>query len=118
MKLIIAGSRNFEDYELLKARVEALPFKVTQVISGNARGADQMGEWWAQQNEIELRVYPANWSKYGRAAGHIRNQEMARVGDVLIAFWDGKSKGTESMINYALDKGLEVVVEYINGGSN
>ena len=113
MKTIIAGSRDFQDYEKMKEVLDKLPWKVTQVISGNARGADQMGEWWAQQNEIELRIYPANWSRYGKAAGHIRNQEMARVGDALVAFWDGKSKGTESMIKYALDKRLEVVVEYI-----
>lgn len=113
MKLIIAGSRNFQDYEKLKAGVENLTFPITEVISGNARGADQMGEWWAQQKEIQVRVFPANWSQHGKAAGYIRNKEMANQADALIAFWDGKSKGTKHMIDIALDKGLTTVVEYI-----
>lgn len=113
MKTIIAGSRNFYDYDKMVETLARVPWKVTQVISGNAKGADQMGEWWAQEREIEVRVFPANWSKYGKAAGHIRNQEMANVGDALVAFWDGKSRGTESMIKYALEKGLKVIVEYI-----
>ena len=113
MKLIIAGSRNFEDYEVLKRRIDVLPFEITEIISGNARGADSLGEWYAAENEIQVRVYPANWSKYGKPAGYIRNKEMAEVADALIAFWDGKSKGTKHMIDIALDKGLEVIVEYI-----
>lgn len=113
MKVIIAGSRSFQNYDRMVQVMQQVPWKVTQVISGNAKGADQMGEWWAQERGIEVRVFPANWSKYGKAAGHIRNQEMASVGDALVAFWDGKSKGTESMIEYALEKGLETIVEYI-----
>lgn len=115
MKTIIAGSRNFQDYKKMEEVLANIPWKITQVISGNAIGADQMGEWWAQQNEIEVRVFPANWSKHGKAAGHIRNQEMAKVGDALVAFWDGKSKGTENMINLARQKHLQLKIEIYDG---
>lgn len=115
MRVIIAGSRSFEDYPKLRRVVNSFhkQFTITQVVSGNARGADSLGEWWAAENNITIRVFPANWSQYGRAAGHIRNEEMAKNADALIAFWDGKSPGTKSMIEKALKKGLETVVEYI-----
>jgi hypothetical protein len=115
MRLIIAGSRCFEDFDYVSQRVDALPFKPTAIISGGARGVDQLGEWYAYQNNIPLEIYPAKWQKFGKSAGYIRNQEMANNAAALIAFWDGESKGTKHMINIALEKGLEVVVEYING---
>jgi len=115
MRVIIAGSRNFTDYDKLKPVVDAFhsKFNITQVISGNAKGADSLGEWWATQNEVEVKLFPANWSKHGKAAGHIRNKEMANHADALIAFWDGKSPGTKSMIDYAKSKRLQIVVEYV-----
>lgn len=118
MRLIIAGSRNFTNFDLLKSRVSALPFKINTIISGGARGTDSLGEWYAYQNDIPLEIFPANWQKYGKQAGYLRNVEMANNAGALIAFWDGKSKGTKHMINIALEKSLEVVVEYINVEDN
>lgn len=78
--------------------MEELDWAISLVISGHAVGADKLGEAWAKKNSIPIDPHPALWSKYGNAAGPIRNREMAKQADALIAFWDGKSKGTENMI--------------------
>ena len=110
MKTIIAGSRNITDYGILEAAIAASGFQVTEVISGGARGVDSLGEWFANKNKLPLTIINADWGKFGRAAGHIRNDEMAKVGQALIAIWDGESRGTAHMIDCAYKKGLEVFV--------
>lgn len=69
-----------------------------------------MGEGWAKRKGIPVKRFPADWNQYGRRAGPLRNREMARYADALIAIWDGKSRGTRSMIDEALREGLEVYV--------
>lgn len=117
--VIIAGSRDFNDALLLSARcsewagfgqVGAMFSADITVISGDASGADKLGAEWADFHGLEVRHMPADWDQHGRAAGPIRNAKMAEIGDVLLAFWDGKSKGTKNMIENALRKGLEVHV--------
>ena len=115
MKVIIAGGREFSDYELLKRKCNSLlrNIKEVTIISGTARGADQLGEQYAADMGHSLMRFPAKWDLYGKAAGYKRNEEMADNADILIAFWDGKSKGTEHMINIAKQKGLQFrVVNY------
>lgn len=109
-KIIIAGGRDFSDYTLLKRKCDELILSAheVEIVSGAARGADILGERYANENGIAIKRFPANWNLHGKAAGHIRNQEMAEYADCLIAFWDGKSKGTSSMIKYAKDKNLDV----------
>ena len=88
---------------------------IDEVVSGDARGADELGARWATYNNIHVNHFPADWDYYGHAAGFIRNIEMADSADALIAFWDGKSHGTKHMIEIAKNKGLNVkVVEYGN----
>ena len=102
MKTIIAGSRDFNDYDLLKKQINHYRnYKgvVTEIVSGCAKGADTLGEQYAVENGIPLKYFRADWDTYGRAAGPIRNQQMAEYADVLIAVWDGKSKGTKNMID-------------------
>lgn len=65
------------------------------------RGADRIGEQYAKENGLKKTIFKAEWGKYGRAAGPIRNEEMAKIADCVICFWDGKSAGTKSMINLA-----------------
>ena len=113
MRVIIAGSRSFVNYNLLAERISKLPIKITTIISGAARGADQLGEWYGHVHDIPVEKFPANWKKYGKRAGYLRNVEMADNADALIAFWDGTSRGTQHMINIALEKRLLVMVEYI-----
>lgn len=116
-KVIIAGGREFNDYKLMCKKVDRiLSNKNTseiQIISGNARGADKLGEKYAKDNNISLMCFPANWERYGKRAGYIRNEQMANEADALIAFWDGKSKGTKHMIDIARSKGLLIrVIKY------
>lgn len=99
MKLAIVGSRTFDDRKLLEQNVA--PLKPTQIISGGAKGADALGKQYAEDNDIEYIEYPAEWKKYGRSAGMIRNSSIVDACDTLIAFWDGQSKGTKDSIKKA-----------------
>ena len=125
LRIIIAGSRDFNDYELLKR--EALnilkqnnrPKDTVKIISGTARGADTLGEQFAKEFGLEVKRFIPDWDRLGKRAGYIRNAEMAKYATkddndgMLIAFWDGKSKGTKHMIDLANRYGLEVhVVNY------
>ena len=117
MKLIIAGGRDFnlKGYEgafahYLKINNQGI---ITEIVSGGARGADKLGELLAKNEKLPVKLFEADWDTHGKSAGYIRNSEMADYGDILLAFWDGKSKGTKHMIDLATKKGLEVrVVRY------
>ena len=113
MKLIIAGGRDFfpefDDFEFLETLHKNE--KITEVVSGCAKGADSFGELWAEENNIPVKKFPADWKKYGRGAGHRRNKQMADYGEALLAYWDGASSGTKSMIEYAKERGLKVYVK-------
>lgn len=101
MKVVIAGTRTFEDYEKLKFELDRIrPFmEITEIVSGCSRGADTLGERYAMENDILLKKFPADWKGLGRKAGPLRNIQMAEYADELIAFWDTKSGGTKHMIN-------------------
>jgi hypothetical protein len=111
MKVIIAGSRNFNDYNLLKSSCDNLLTQFTniEIVSGTARGADKLGERYAREKGYSIKEFPANWN-LGKSAGYIRNDEMAQYADMLIAFWDGTSKGTKHMIDLANKRSLKVIV--------
>ena len=131
-RVIIAGGRDFNDYALLHKEVYNILFKLNmkygdnlvadinqfEIVSGHARGVDTLGEDFAKECGIKLTLFPADWDKYGKSAGYRRNAEMAKYAvenkdsgaiGVLIAFWDGKSKGTKSMIDLAKRYGLDEV---------
>lgn len=117
-RVIIAGTRSFNDYELLRTSCNNLLSEKQRthtvvVISGTARGADQMGERYARERGFQLRRFPADWEQHGKSAGHIRNAKMADNADALIAFWDGQSRGTKNMIDNARRKGLAIrIIQY------
>ena len=115
MKIIIAGSRNFVDYTKLKTVCDFTlkNQKDIEIVSGTASGADKLGERYAKENGYPVKKFPADWKKNGKAAGPIRNKQMAEYADGLIVFWDGKSKGTESMINLGYQHGLKVRISLI-----
>lgn len=113
MKVIIAGSRYVKNFAAVEKAIADSGFEITEVVSGGAVGVDAMGEWWAHEHSKPLRVFPANWSKYGVAAGPIRNQEMAAYGEALIAVWDGQSRGTKNMIDTAKARGLPVHIHLV-----
>lgn len=117
-RVIIAGSRGFNDYDLMKMKCdyflnEKVKTNDIVIISGTARGADKHGERYARERGYELEAHPADWDKYGKSAGYRRNQEMAEVADAVICFWDGVSKGTKHMIDIAKEKKLMLrVIQY------
>jgi hypothetical protein len=111
MKVIIAGGRDFNNYLLLLEGIVESKFDITSVISGCAKGADELGELFAKDMDLPVHRFPADWNTHGRAAGPIRNGEMASFGEALIAYWDGKSPGTKNMIEQATRKGLPVYVK-------
>lgn len=106
--VIIAGSRDFADYALLRQKCDICftHRKPTAIISGTARGVDRMGEQYAKERGVPVKQFPANWEKYGKSAGYRRNEEMAQCADALIAVWDGQSKGTKHMIDTAKKMGI------------
>jgi len=124
MRVIIAGSRTFNNYKFLKAnclkifrqlKAEGYDTKreTLEIISGTARGTDRLGEQFAEEFNLKVVRFPADWS-LGRKAGYIRNEQMALYAKedngVLIAFWDSVSKGTKLMIDLANEHGLRVFV--------
>ena len=114
-KVIVAGGRDFADYDLLKSKLDNLLVNrnPVEIVSGTARGADKLGEFYAKRSQLALALFPADWDLYGKSAGFKRNAQMADYADALVAFWDGKSRGTMHMINLAKSAGLQVrVVNY------
>lgn len=112
MKVIIAGGREFNDYDLLKISCDRILIRQTniEIVSGKALGADKLGEVYAKEKGYKIKEFPADWIKYKKGAGPIRNKQMAEYSDGLIAFWDGKSKGTKNMIDLAKNHGLKIKV--------
>lgn len=110
MRVIIAGSRNFDDYQLLKdiCDKKLINQKEIEIVSGTANGADKLGEKYAEEKGYCIKKFPADWKTYGKRAGFIRNEEMAKYSEALIAFWDGESKGTKHMIELAKKYKLKI----------
>jgi hypothetical protein len=117
-KLIVAGGRDFTDYQklqfvLLSLGDYALADKEVSIVSGMAPGADRLGALFAEEYHVPLHKFPAQWETYGKRAGFIRNSEMAKASDGLVAFWDKKSRGTAHMIKTMESQGKFVhVVNY------
>lgn len=103
-----------EDTLELEKAILASGFIITQVISGGAQGADSLGAAWAVANKIPCTFFIPNWELYGKAAGPIRNQQMAAEGEALILVWDGKSRGSNNMLMEAHRKGLKVYSHLTN----
>ena len=98
MKVIIAGGRDFDNKQMINEAMAQLNILVTEIVCGDAAGADTLGAVWANENGIPVKHFPADWDRYGSAAGSIRNKQMAEYADYLVAFWDMKSSGTRDMI--------------------
>lgn len=121
-RIIIAGSRSFDDYDLLRRECDELLQKIKDshkivILSGGAKGADRLGEHYAEENGFEIEYHQANWKRYGRSAGLKRNKEMAQRADILFAFWDGFSHGTKNMIDTAKEADLYVKTFMVNPGT-
>ena len=118
MRLIVAGTRTITDSSMVYTRLDELKLileaelglKVTEVVGGTCDGPDKLGVWWARAKGIPVMEFPADWKEYGRSAGPMRNQAMANYGNILCAFWDGRSTGTKDMIRKAKKRGLIIFV--------
>lgn len=116
MKVIVAGSRTLPGSSLNRADMWGylselkvdLPFD--EVVSGGAKGVDTFGEVWAGDWDVPVKRFPANWAKHGRAAGVMRNAQMAEYADACVVFWDGKSPGSADMIMRAVRSRLKLFV--------
>lgn len=117
-KLIVAGGRDFNDYALLSRELNILANedyhdRAVSIVSGMAKGADRMGSIFAKANNVKVYDFPADWGTYGNRAGFMRNEDMGRFADGLLAFWDGQSRGTAHMIGYMKKLGKPVhIVSY------
>lgn len=109
IRLAVIGSREFSDARKMAAELEPYRERVSQVVSGGARGADSLAERWARKNGIETQIFYPDHKRY-RHPYHHRNRLIAENCDLLIAFWDGRSTGTRYTIDYARKIGREVVV--------
>lgn len=125
IRIIVAGTRTFSDYELLRNRLDDFISKLKQkhpdkqvvIITGAAKGADQLGSFYARNHNIPLKEFPADWTTYGKVAGPIRNQQMLDYAlheiPVLIVFWDGESRGTKNMMNIAKKHNVQTEIVLI-----
>lgn len=112
MKIAIVGSRNFNDYPLL-VNILNLFCLPDEIISGGAKGADTLADNYAENNGIKFTVFKADWNKYGKSAGFIRNRLIVNAADMVIAFWDGESRGTKDTIDKAIAlKKLILIVRF------
>lgn len=111
-KWIVAGSRTFQNYLLLCKELDKIKEQIDEIVCGEARGADTLGRTYAYDNDILIKSYPADWERYGKSAGFVRNEEMAAYADKAIIFWDGKSVGSKDMIDKMEKLGKEVRVVY------
>ena len=117
MKTIIAGGRTITSPKVVSRAIKsaiASGFDVTEVVTGGARGVDSIAHRMASAGGLVTRVFPADWDVHGKAAGPIRNRQMAEYADALIAVWDGESQGTGNMIDEAKARGLEVFVYIVD----
>lgn len=114
IKVIIAGGRDFNDYQELCSFCDFMLSSMTdiEIVSGTANGADSLGEQYATERGYLIKQFPADWDKYGKSAGYKRNAQMAEYADALIAFWDKKSRGTKHMIDLAKETKLKVRISF------
>lgn len=111
MKVIIAGGRDYHNYDTLLEAISECQFPISTVVCGGASGVDTLGEQYGLRMNLQINYYYPDWETHGRAAGPIRNRKMAENAEALIALWDGKSRGTKNMIETATKLGLLVYVK-------
>lgn len=122
MKLLIAGSRNFKDYDQFKRECDLflrdMPAPIT-IISGGAPGTDTMAEKYAKENNIPISLFIPDWKTHGRSAGAIRNAAMVQQATHCLVFWDGLSLGTAITIKQAQKNNLPIkIIHTFNSNSN
>lgn len=121
MKIGIVGSRSFTSWEKFSAAIYKSPVveiidackfnnEHIHVVTGDANGADELASRWAKENNLNLSVLKANWDLHGRSAGVLRNKDLVDEVDLLIAFWDGKSRGTGHTVSFGFAKKIPMII--------
>lgn len=115
-RIVVAGSRSFQNYkaaeEIFLSALSKRKLNEIEIVSGGAKGADAFGEYFAKKYGCQLKIYPADWERYGKRAGYLRNRQMAENSDATILFWDGVSRGTADMFNQTLRENHPLFVVY------
>lgn len=101
-KIAVGGSRKFTDYDIISEILDDFFMEGDVLLSGNAPGADRLGEKYAKENSIEYKIIPSEWDKHGLKATMMRNEVLLKAADFAIIFWDGESEGSKHMIDIAL----------------
>ena len=113
MRVIIAGTRLFRNDAVVREAIQESGFRIIEILSGGSNGVDESAERIAAENAIPRRLFPANWREYGICSDRRRNLEMSVYADALIAVWDGKSRGTQHMIEAMKKAGKPVYVHIV-----
>ncbi len=112
MKIAVVGSRSFDDYEFLKKilnyHTSTLVYPCVQIISGGARGADTLAKQYATEHGLDIQEFIPDWDTHGKSAGYLRNEQIVDACDELVAFFDGKSRGTGHSVELAENAGKPV----------
>jgi hypothetical protein len=113
-RVIVAGGRDFFNYQLMESKLNKILSQKQNVVivSGTAKGADQLGERYAKAHGLMISYFPALWNQHGARAGFIRNEEMAKTADACVCFWDGESTGTKHMIDTA--ETMKIALRVVN----
>lgn len=113
MKICVLGSRSITNYKLVERVIRDSGFEITELVSGKCpKGVDHLGEIWATKHNIPIKYFPADWDKFGRSAGMLRNSQLIEYSDAVIIIHDGVSKGTKDSWTKAKKKGIPIY--YIN----
>lgn len=110
MKVLIAGSRTISDKQYVYDAIDSLDIVITEIISGGAQGVDTIGEQYASDNNIPVKRFFPDWTKFGKSAGVLRNKEMVNCADIVVVVWDGLSRGTQSTMKFAEDAGKPLYI--------
>lgn len=108
MRVAVIGSRGFNDYEKVKETLSKI--NITLLVSGGAKGADLLGERYAKENNIETKIFIPDWDKHGKKAGFLRNTDIIENAELVVAFWDGTSKGTLDSINKTKEQNKKLII--------
>lgn len=119
-KIVVAGSRGFNNYNLLKKKLDQLlknkKKEEIEIVSGHCPDSpDVLGEDYADEKGYKKQLFPADWDKYGKSAGYIRNYDMAKYADACVVFWDEKSNGSRNMIYSAKVRKIQLRVFNFEG---
>lgn len=116
-RMIVAGGRDYSNQNIVDSFIDRVRIVCESrglnlvIVCGMAKGADTLGRNYALSHNLDIMEFPANWDKYGKSAGFIRNKEMGNIADSAIVFWDRESRGSKMMIDFmkSINKPVKVI---------